>query len=141
MTDKALSLAACELNQIFRYTNEEDVNRIPLGLRMYLKDIADSSYIPDINPEEPLEKLKLMPETEQLLAMIYYYYWSDESEFDRLTNEKKSEIQKLNDELFQGNSTDDLYAKEKEKREKDLEKHSLPIKKTPWYKRLFKWWK
>ena len=60
MTTKALRKAACEINQILRYTDEIDVNKIPLGLRLFFKDIADEKYVPNINPEISLEKQELI---------------------------------------------------------------------------------
>ena len=78
MVTKEMRMAATEINQILSYTDDTEVNKIPLGLRLFLKDIADNFYKPDISPDVSLFEHRLMYETELILGMIYYYYWNDE---------------------------------------------------------------
>ena len=72
-------MAATEINEILQYVDEKEVNKIPLGLRLFWKDIADDTYRPEINSEVSLFEQKLMYETELILGMIYCYYWNEES--------------------------------------------------------------
>ena len=44
MITKEMRMAATEINQILRYTDDVDVNKIPLGLRLFFKEIADDRY-------------------------------------------------------------------------------------------------
>lgn len=143
MTDKALRMAACEINQILRYTEDLDVNKIPLGLRLFLKDIADEKYIPDINPETSLQEHKLMQETKDILGMIYYYYWCDDAERNEISQKRKEEIQRASEAIFQNYSPDEFFKGQKERRKTELEQQALASipEKEPWYKRLFGWFK
>lgn len=143
MTVKALSMAAREVNQILRYTEEKEVNKIPIGLRLFLKDIADEKYIPNINPEISLYEHELMKETKDILGMIYYYYWGDENERNEIPQDIKDNVQNVSQEIFQNYSPEEFFEGAKERRKTELEQKalvSIPAKE-PWYKRLFGWFK
>ena len=143
MTQKAMSLAACEINQILRYMDESEVNKIPLGLRLFFKDIADEKYIPDITPERDFEKQELLPETEQILGMIYAYYWSSEEEQNVIPQKVKNDAKKVSQEIFKDYSPEDFFQGEKERRKTELEEQALTSipERESWYKRLFGWFK
>lgn len=143
MTVKTLSMAACEVNQILRYTEEKEVNKIPIGLRLFLKDIADEKYIPEINPEISLQEHKLMKETQDILGMIYYYYWCDENERLEMSQNQKDNVQEISQEIFQNYSPDEFFEGAKERRKTKLEEQALASipEKEPWYKKLFGWFK
>lgn len=143
MTDKALRMAACEVNQILRYTDEFDVNRIPLGLRLFLKDVEDKNYIPDINPEISLYDHHLMQETKDILGMIYFYYWSDEAEANQIPNTVKDNAKNVNDEIFSRYSSDEYREVVGDNRNKTtiVEQSLTSTAKEPWYKRFFGWLK
>lgn len=142
MITKELRMAATEINQILRYTEEKDVNKIPLGLRLFFKEIADDKYVPDINPEISLYEHKLLEETEQILGMIYCYYWSTEEELLEIPDNVKSNAQKVSQELFKEYSPEAIFEGAKERRKSSLENQAMvEIKKDPWYKRLLNWFK
>lgn len=142
MTVKALSLAAREVNQIFRYMEEAEVNKIPLGLRLFFKDIENEKYIPDINPERSIDDQELLPETEQLLGMIYYYYWSEEKDKGQIPENVKKEAKSLGDEIFNNYSDDIYFEGEKQRKNRtDIEELISVVPKEPWYKKLFGWFK
>lgn len=143
MTTKELCMAACEINQILRYTEEKDVNRIPLGLRLFFKDIADEKYIPEINPQISLQEQKMLPATEEILGMIYCFYWMDDDELQNIPENVVQNAQKVSQEIFQNYSPDEFFKGQKERRKTELEQQALASipEKEPWYKRLFGWFK
>lgn len=138
---KEYSIAAAEVNKILRYTSDVDVNKIPVGLRIFLKEIADPEYIVDINPSISLETQKISTKAKEILAMIYCYYWCSEEELDHIDNELKNEVQNTSQELFGNVNTDILFEEAKQRQKNSLEQagmvHALAERKTPWYKRLF----
>lgn len=136
MVTKEMRMAATEINQILRYTDDVDVNKIPLGLRLFFKEIADDRYIPDINPEKSLEDHNLLEDTKGILAMIYCYYWSTEEELEQISNEVKNEAENASIKYLSNYSQEDFIAPKKE--EKALS--NIPTKE-PWYKRIFGWFK
>ena len=125
MTTEALSMAACEVNQILRYTDESDVNKIPLGLRLFFKDIASENYVPNINPEVSLMEQKLLPETDQILGMLYLFYWGKEDELKDVPEEVIQNAQKASEDIFKGYSEEEF-----------LEGYSAP--KNPELMRVFR---
>ncbi len=142
MVTKEMRLAACEINQILRYVEERNVNKIPLGLRLFLKDIADDYYIPEINPDISLFEHKLLPETEEILAMIYYFYWTDEVELNQLSEDRKRRLTDVSNDILNGYPKEELFEKEKEQIKTNMEVAGLStISKEPWYKRFFGWFK
>lgn len=138
---KEYSIAAAEVNKILRYTSDVDVNKIPVGLRIFLKEIADPNYIVDINPSISLETQKISSKAKEILAMIYCYYWCTEEELDHLNEELKSEVQNTSQELFGNVNTDLLFEEAKQRQKNSLEQagmaNALAERKAPWYKRLF----
>ena len=42
---KEYSIAAAEVNKILRYTSDVDVNKIPVGLRIFLKEIIKRNFL------------------------------------------------------------------------------------------------
>lgn len=139
MEDKALRMAACEINQILRYTQEEDVRKIPLGLRKFFKEIEDENYVPDLNPEIALERQNVLPETKQILGMIYCFYWSPE-ELEAIPQQVREDAQQVSQEIFQEYSQ--RYEKENVPeihQSVSREQGLTSIPKEPWYKRLFGW--
>lgn len=135
MITKEMRMAATEINQILRYTDDVDVNKIPLGLRLFFKEIADEKYIPDINPEKSLDDHKLMSDTKDILAMIYCYYWSTEEELREISNEVKNEAEAASIKYLSNYSQTDFIAPKKENTALSN------VTKEPWYKRIFAWFK
>jgi hypothetical protein len=135
MITKEMRMAATEINQILRYTDDVDVSKIPLGLRLFFKEIADNNYIPDINPEKSLDDHKLMSDTKDILAMIYCYYWSTEEELESIPNEVKNEAEAASIKYLSNYSSTDFIESKKE------EKSLSNVTKEPWYKRIFRWFK
>lgn len=135
MITKEMRMAATEINQILRYTDDVDVNKIPLGLRLFFKEIADEKYIPDINPEKSLDDHKLLSDTKDILAMIYCYYWSSEEELEQISNEIKNEAEAASIKYLSNYSQTDFIAPKKENTALSN------VTKEPWYKRIFAWFK
>lgn len=140
MVTKELRMAATEINQILRYTEEKDVNKIPLGLRLFFKEIADEGYIPNINPEISLYSQKLMDETEQILGMLYCYYWSTEDELQSVPDKVKEKAIKVENEISQNYSPDELFEGSRERRKNSIEgKALINTKDEAWYNRFWSW--
>lgn len=141
MNVKEYSIAAAEVNKILRYTSDVDVNKIPVGLRIFLKEIADPEYVPEINPSISLQTQHISQKAKDILAMIYCYYWCSEEELDHIDNELKEEVQNTSQELFGNVNTDILFDEAKQRQKNSLEQagmvHALSERKAPWYKRLF----
>lgn len=138
MVTKELRMAAAEINQILRYTEDTETNKIPLGLRLFFKEIEDKKYIPDINPQISLFEQKLLKETEQLLGMIYYFYWSTEEELAEIPDSVKEDAKAVSQEIFQNYTPEEFFENAKKHRKESIENEALlNVEKIPWYKRIF----
>ena len=139
MVTKEMRMAATEINQILRYTEEVEVNKIPLGLRLFLKDIEDPTYKPNIHPEVSLFEHRLLYETELILGMIYCYYWSDEEELRTIPEKVKMNAQLESKKVFGSFRDGDYFETEKEREKNSLEETAMIVRPeyTPWYKKLF----
>lgn len=135
MITKEMRRAATEINQILRYTDVVEVDKIPLGLRLFFKEIADDKYIPDINPEKSLDEIDLMKDTKDILAMLYCYYWSSEEELAQISEEIRNEAEATSSKFLLNYSEEDFIEPKKENIA------LANVKKEPWYKRIFTWFK
>ena len=143
MVTKEMRMAATEINQILRYTEETEVNKIPIGLRLFLKDIQDDTYRPNINPDVSLFEHRLMYETEMILGMIYCYYWSDEKELSSIPEKVKENAQITSQKVFGSFLDGDYFETEKERQKNSLEESAMIVRPTyiPWYKKIFPFFK
>lgn len=135
MITKEMRRAATEINQILRYTDVVEVDKVPLGLRLFFKEIADDKYIPDINPEKSLDEIDLMKDTKDILAMFYCYYWSSEEELAQISEEIRNEAEATSSKFLLNYSEEDFIEPKKENTA------LVNVKKEPWYKRIFAWLK
>lgn len=86
---------AVEMNIIFKYIDDDLVEKVPLELREYLKKIASPTYVAHIDPRFPLDDQPLLQDTEILLAVLFREYWAtdeDKAEFDALLNENELKV-------------------------------------------------
>ena len=134
MIAKELRMAAVEINQILRYTAMEDVNKIPLGMRNFFKEIEDDTYFPTIEPGYPIYKQKLLGETEKILGMFYCFYWGNEEELKDVSEEMKLVSGETEKKIY--NSLDELNLM---KTHHVANTEIAEVKKEPWYKKLFGW--
>jgi len=89
---------ATEINILFRYMDEDLIAKIPQKIRDFLKSIASPTYVSKIDPRFPLNEQYLLPETEILLSVLHYEFWSTKeqrAELDAILTENE---QSLNEE-------------------------------------------
>lgn len=131
MVTKELRMAAVEINQILHYTADFEVAKIPRGLRMFFKEIADPNYEVNISPDIALNSQHLMEDTQKILGMIYCYYWSTEEEIENMSDEVKENAEEMRQILFKGYPPKSFFGEDKN------ELFGVP-KEEPWYKKIFK---
>lgn len=96
MVTKEFSEACAEINEILKYLPTEYIEKIPIKLRKFLKEIEDKNYNSNINPYATLDKQDIKAKTKTLLVIIYRNYWCTEEEranVDKILieNDKKHE--------------------------------------------------
>lgn len=100
MVSVKYSEAAVEVLDILKYTREEDVKKIPKKFMEFLEENKSKSYISNLDYTKDIKDIKLKPETEAILGLIYMKYWANEEEKfkfeDKIKNNEKAYQEELN---------------------------------------------
>lgn len=99
---------AAEMNILFRYIDDELVEKIPPKIIEFFQDIASPTFKSKIDPRFPLDEQYLLPSTECMLTLLYRQYWcspEEREELDRLLIEQDQNFNSgnsavLNDNIF-----------------------------------------
>ncbi len=96
MMTKEFTEASSEINEILGYLPNEYVEKIPVKLREFFKQVADKDYVSNIDPYKTLDQQNMKLKTKTLLTIIYREYWCNDEEkieLDKvlIKNDKKHE--------------------------------------------------
>ena len=100
---------AAELLEIFKYLERTIKEKIPVDLEQKLIELRNESYVFEIDKTKSLNDQKILPETRQILSMIYLKYCCSEEESADILNKKKSkdlEIENIKREKY---SVDNIF--------------------------------
>lgn len=92
MTYEDYANLATEMNILFRYIDDELVEKIPQKIIEFFQDIASPTFKSKIDPRFPLEEQYLLPSTQSMLTLLYRQYWcspEEREELDRLILEQE----------------------------------------------------
>lgn len=140
MVDDVYSNSFMEVYCILQNTEMELVNKIPLKFVDFLKDNMNSSYIPNIKTDVPIDKQNLLKETEAILSLIYRSYWAtDEEKKELAINDRKNfinnEISKK--ENYKGKDIYNLFKNKENFNNVILADSLVTVKKENFIKRFF----
>ena len=99
MLDKNYQRALKEVDEVLKYTDSNLVEKIPNKFINFIHENMDNSHIININPNVNLNKQILLPETENILTLIYLSYWATKEEKKEYYNNQKVKA-KSYDEIF-----------------------------------------
>lgn len=94
---------ATELLEIFKYLEKNVREKIPTDLENKLIEFKNEEYVFNIDKSKRLNEQELLPETRQILSMIYLKYCCSEDEANEILSAKKNkdlEIEKLKSEKY-----------------------------------------
>ena len=100
---------ATELLEIFKYLENTIKEKIPVDLEKKLIELKNESYVFELDKSKSLNEQKILPETRQILSMIYLKYCCSEEETADILNKKKSkdlEIENIKREKY---SVDNIF--------------------------------
>ena len=120
MTYEDYANLAAEMNILFRYIDDDLVEKIPQKIIEFFQDIASPTFKSKIDPRFPLDEQYLLPSTELMLTLLYRQYWCTEEEreeLDRMIIEQQTIEEQKNQESFDsifqkiesGESGEDLF--------------------------------
>ena len=100
-----------EVYEILQNTDENLVEKIPPKFITFLQNNMNKDYYTNINNNVDIDKQALLPETEDVLSLIFRSYWAtdeeklefsirDEEELTKIEQYKKSQYKGI-DEIFE----------------------------------------
>lgn len=110
MTYEDYSNLATEMNILFKYMDEDLVEKIPRKIIEFFQDIASPTFRSRIDPRFPLDEQYLLPSTECMLTLLYRQYWCSPEEREELDQLLISNA-KANQEAFNNMFNDNIFDK------------------------------
>ena len=137
MVTKDISEAAKEINEILKYIPEEEVNKIPVKLREFFKEIENKDYVVNINPNILLENQDLKEETKDIIALIYRNYWCSEEEKKELDQKLIENDKRFEEKLREKYNPDNIFKNNVSSEKEEIKDQSLVVTNTEkWYKKF-----
>lgn len=112
MVNERYSIAISETLHYLKGINQDDINKIPNKLMLFLKENASNSYSCKFDYNKPLKELNLTKETKGLIAMICLNYWCEtEEQKIKFRNQLNVHEQAFQEELKRKYNVDDIFKK------------------------------
>jgi len=129
------SKVACELLEIFKYFDKELKEKIPEKLKESLKVISNQEHKFKIDKTKELNEQELLPQTKQILSVIYLKYCcaSDERESILQEMEEKQRLKEL--EKYEKYNPNNIF-KNRGGKEKAEQVQLIRIEDIPWYRKV-----
>ena len=108
---------ATELLEIFKYLEKSVREKIPTDLEKKLIEFRNEEYVFNIDKSKSLNEQEILPETRQILSMIYLKYCCSQEEANDILNTKKNkdlEIERIKSEKY---SIDNIFVTQEKKEE------------------------
>ncbi len=139
MVDNAYKNAFKEVYEILQNTDDELVNKVPKKFVAFLKDNMNVEYQTSIDKNVDIDKQLLLPETEDILSLIYRSYWATEEERIEIYNKDKKELTEIEEnKKNKYKDINDIFAKRKNINNVTIDNSLAIIQKESFVKRLFK---
>lgn len=106
-----INKALAEVSDIILHFNYNIIKKIPIKFINFIEENKDQNYIANIDYSISINEQKLLPETREILAIIYRDYLADEKERQEIINKSKQYEKALREKY---NSENLLKKEEKE---------------------------
>lgn len=113
-----------DIDFILSNINEELKNKIPIKLRNMIHENKLNEYNSEINPNIPIDKQKLHPDTVDYLSMLYLNYWCETEDEKEILKQKFEENEIKNKAKY---SSDNLFKNNLNKLSTEKSNTSFPI--------------
>lgn len=126
------SNVASELLEIFKYLNEELKEKIPVKVKENLERIRNEEHNFKIDKTKELNEQDLLPQTKQILSIIYLKYCCSIEEASSILQEN-AEKQKLKEiEKYEKYNPNDIFKNKETAEQVQL----IKIEDIPWYRKI-----
>ena len=130
--------AFSEVDTILEYSSEEIANKIPKKFKDIIKNNKDLEYKLEIDDNKALTEQELLPETKEILALIYREYLCSEEEKEKLIEENQKKLDEMNEQY---NIERVFKKREKVQGEKKRDPNEfvlVVIKPAKWYTKIWR---
>lgn len=109
MVTEKYACAYKEVIEILKYTNREDVNKIPSEKILLWKNNMKENHEFSINEEKPLSEQNISKETRAILANIFKDFWATDYQKERIEAKEKYDLNQIERERQEKYNTDNLF--------------------------------
>lgn len=103
-----------EVIEILKYTNKDDVNKIPSDKILLWRDNMKEDYNFEIDEEKPLSEQNISKEARAILANIFKQYWATDYQKERIEAKEKYDIEQLEKEKYKKYNPNDIFKNKKQ---------------------------
>lgn len=111
--------AYTEIKCLLRYFPIEYIKKLPNKLLEMIQKNSDEKYDIDVDLNKNLQDQNISKKTKDILAVLTYNYWSNESEKEYLKNRFYENERTFQKELLEKYNTDNLFKNKKINEEKE----------------------
>lgn len=130
MIDNVYRNAFKEVCEILQNTDDELVKKVPQKFVDFLKNNMNKDYQTNIDNTIDIDKQDLLPETADILSLIYRSYWTTDEEKLEFSNKDKQELAKIEEnEKKQYKDIDEIFSKRKNLNNVTLNNSLMVVKK------------
>lgn len=103
-----------EVVEILKYTNQDDVNKIPSEKLLLWLDNMKEDYNFEIDEEKPLSEQNISKEAKAILANVFKEYWATDYQKQRIEAKEKYDMEKLEKEKYEKYNPNDIFKNKKQ---------------------------
>ena len=104
--------AVSQVNAVLENMEQEYIDKIPQKLKSILNDITEEVGKVEIDTSKKIEELDLMPEAKDILAVLYYNYWSNPIEKIKFNKNVAENEEKYKREMENKYNINELFQEE-----------------------------
>lgn len=134
MIDNVYKNSFKEVYEILQNTEDELVKKIPFKFINFLESNMNKEFQTNINNTVELDKQLILPETENILSLIYRNYWATEEEKANFNNKDKNEY--IGQE-FKGNNIYEIFEQRKNRNSVNIDNNLMILKKESFISKIF----
>ena len=126
------SNVANELLEIFKYLDKEIKEKIPQKVKISLEKITNKEHNFKIDKTKTLNEQELLPQTKQILSIIYLKYCCSPEEVSKILQEN-AEAQRIKEMAkYEKYNPNDIFKNKETVKQVQL----IRIEDVPWYRKI-----
>ena len=134
MIDNVYKNSFKEVYEILQKTEDELVKKIPFKFINFLESNMNKEFQTNIDNTVELDKQLILPETENILSLIYRNYWATEEEKANFNNKDKNEY--IGQE-FKENNIYEIFEQRKNRNSVNIDNNLMILKKESFISKIF----